>query len=173
MGVLQLKSFVPDAVQSRVVETPKMRRPLSSNFSKFSVMPKNKLAALLIYSAVSAIAASGASATSDADGPWRMYSEEPNGDVHFFDPSRVKSSGTVHQAWSRIRYKTSVMGAASYQSLLEVDCSEGTERILQNTFFSDKQWTKPSMSPDKMAKPKRAIAKGSATERLTKILCDQ
>ena len=102
-----------------------------------------------------------------------MYSEEPNGDVHFFDPSRVKSSGTVHQAWSRIRYKTSVMGAASYQSLLEVDCSEGTERILQNTFFSDKQWTKPSMSPDKMAKPKRAIAKGSATERLTKILCDQ
>ena len=136
-------------------------------------MTKTTTASLLISCAFCAIAACGASAAGDADGPWRMYSEEPNGDVHFFDPSRVKSSGTVHQAWSRIRYKTSVMGAASYQSLMEVDCSDGTERILQNTFFSDKQWTKPSMSPDKMAKPKRAIPKGSATERLSKILCAQ
>ena len=79
----------------------------------------------------------------------------------------------MQRVWSRVRYKTSVMGAASYQSLLEIDCSERTERILQNTFFSDKHWEKPAMNTDMTEKPKRPIPKGSATARLSGILCDQ
>lgn len=127
--------------------------------------------AFLICSALAAIAASEASAT--GDGEWRSYSQELNGDVYFFDPSRVERIENSRRVWSRVRYKTSVMGAASYQSLLEIDCSERTERILQNTFFSDKHWENPAMNTDMMEKPKRQITTGSATERLSGILCDQ
>lgn len=102
---------------------------------------------------------------------WRIYSEEGNGDVYFFDATRVNSKPNVHEVWTRIRYKTSVMGASSYQSLLEVNCSERSERILQRTFFSDEHWSEPAMSTDTKAKPTRSIREGSATERLSDILC--
>ena len=64
------------------------------------------------------------------------------------------------------------MAAASYESLLEIDCSERTERILQRTFFSDKNWEKPAMNTDMKEKPKRPIVEGSAEERLSEILCN-
>ena len=146
-------------------------RALKQDFRSIFLMTKNKLAAILICSVASAIAQSDASAT--GDGEWRNFSEEPNGDVHFYDASRVKSISNLHRVWNRIRYKTSVMGASSYQSLLEIDCSERTERILQNTFFTDKHWKKPAMNTDMTEKPKRLIVKDSATERLFEILCDQ
>ena len=136
-------------------------------------MTKNKLAAMLISTAVSALAAGAASAAGDAEGQWRIYSKEPNGDVYFFDPTRVSRTNELRRAWSRARYKTSVMGAASYQSLLEIDCSKRTEKIVQNTFFSDKSWERPAMNTDTMEKPKRLIVKGSATERLYALLCDE
>lgn len=136
-------------------------------------MTKNKTAALLIYSVVSALVASEASAIGDKEGEWRIYSQELNGDVYFFDASRVKRNSKLHKVWNRVRYKTSVMGASSYQSLLEIDCSERTERILQNTFFSDKHWKNPAMNTDMTEKPKRLIVKGSAAERLSEILCKE
>lgn len=129
--------------------------------------------AFLICSALAAFVASGASAAGDGEGEWRSYSQEPNGDIYFFDTSRVEKTDNGHRVWSRVRYKTSVMGAASYQSLLEIDCAERTERILQNTFFSDKHWENPAMNTDMMEKPKRQITTGSATERLSGILCGQ
>ena len=136
-------------------------------------MAKNKSAAVFTASMASAVLLSAAAVAGDEKGEWRTYSQEPNGDVHYFDASRVKVANNLQRVWSRIRYKTSVMGAASYQSLLEIDCSKQTEQILQNTFFSDKHWKKPAMMADKTAKPKRQIAKGSAVERLSRILCDQ
>jgi len=102
-----------------------------------------------------------------------MYSEELNGDVHFFDPSRMESVNKLHRVWNRVRYKTSVMGASSFQSLLEIDCSDKTEKVLQSTFYSDDVWKKPAMKTNKKAKPKRQIVKGSATGRLSEMLCDQ
>ena len=120
-----------------------------------------------------AVATAMAAAPALAGGDWRTYSEEPNGDVHFYDASRVVQGGGLQKVWSRIRYKTSVMGAPSYQSLLEIDCSAGTERILQNTFFSDKHWKKPAMMTDKTPKQKRQIVQGSAADRLSKIVCPQ
>lgn len=116
---------------------------------------------------------SEAAATGDGEGEWHRYSREPNGDIYFFDTSRVERIENLQRVWSRIRYKTSVMGASSYQSLLEIDCSERTERILQNTFFSDKHWENPAMNTDRTEKPKRQIPEDSATERLSRILCDQ
>lgn len=104
---------------------------------------------------------------------WRIYSEEANGDVYFFDESRVSRNSDVHEVWTRIRYKASVMGASSYQSLMEIDCTARTERTVQRTFFSDRQWEDPAMSTDTKAKPKRSIREGSASERLSQILCTQ
>ncbi len=101
-----------------------------------------------------------------------MYAQELNGDVHFYDTSRVEKIDTLRRVWNGVRYKTSVMGASSYLSLLEIDCSERTEKILQSTFFTDKHWKKPAMMTDTTEKPKRQIVVGSATERLTEILCD-
>ncbi|MEM8687425.1 MAG: surface-adhesin E family protein [Pseudomonadota bacterium] len=128
-------------------------------------------AALFIFIAGSAIVMREAPAAGADDGTWRQYAQAPNGDVHFFDPSRAQHTNRLHRVWSRIRYKTSVMGAASYQSLLEIDCAQRTERILQNTFFSDKHWKEPSMGTDKTAKPERPIERGSPAERLSEILC--
>ncbi|MEM6667920.1 MAG: surface-adhesin E family protein [Pseudomonadota bacterium] len=109
-----------------------------------------------------------------ADGDeWRIHSQEANGDIHFFDETRMDVTDDSHRVWTRIRYNTSVMGAMSYQSLLEVDCSERTVRTLQRTFFSDRKWEKPAMSTDKKEKPKRPIKADSAVGRLSEILCDQ
>ena len=115
-----------------------------------------------------------ASATMAADnGAWRIYSEEANGDVYFFDTSRVTTTSDLRTVWQRIRYKTSVMAASSYQSHLEIDCAARTERVLQRTFFSDRRWEKPAMATDMKKKSKKRIKKGSATERLAGLLCDQ
>lgn len=118
---------------------------------------------------VAAFVAVGVSSAGDDD--WRVYSKQENGDVYLYDTSRVEEASGSYQVWSRVRYKTSVMGASSYQSLLELNCTERTERTLQRTFFSDRQWEKPAMKTDMQEKPKRPIANGSATERLFEILC--
>lgn len=134
-------------------------------------MTKNKTTAVLLCSMAFVFAASGGSFA--GDDVWRVYSEESNGDVYFFDTSRVMSTSNSHRVWTRIRYKRSVMAASSYQSLLEVDCAARTEKTVQRTFFSDKEWEVPAMSTDMKAKAKRAIREGSATDRLSKVLCDQ
>ena len=118
-------------------------------------------------------AVNGPTAMSVAADNWTIYSEEQNGDVYFYDASRVEQAGDLHRVWTRIRYKTSVMGASSYQSLLAVDCAELTERTLQRTFFSDRQWENPAMSTDMKAKRKRRIVEGSATRRLSALICDK
>ena len=132
-------------------------------------MTRNKLTAILICCVTSSIA-TAAGAQQDA---WRVYSQEPNGNVHYYDTSRVELSDGLRRTWSRIRYKTSVMGASSFESLLEINCSERTEKIIQSTFFSDSDWEKPAMSTDMAEKPKQRIVKGSAADKLAVILCDQ
>ena len=142
------------------------------DYRSLFLMNKITLAAFLIYSAASTVTTSEASATGAGEGEWVMYAQQSNGDVHFYDKSRVEKIDTLRRVWNGVRYKTSVMGASSYLSLLEIDCSERTEKILQSTFFTDKHWKKPAMMTDMTEKPKRQIVVGSATERLTEILCD-
>ena len=132
-------------------------------------MNNNTIAAVFVLFAMPTILLSQDLAAEESD--WRVFSEEPNGDVHFFDASRVESSSNMRTVWTRIRYNTSVMAASSYQSLLEIDCEKRTERTLQRTFFSDKDWERPAMSTDKKKKSKRAIRKGSAFERLFEVVC--
>ncbi|MEH6457340.1 MAG: surface-adhesin E family protein [Cocleimonas sp.] len=102
---------------------------------------------------------------------WVEYSTRTNGDVYFFDDTRVHKSANQIKVWSRIRYKTSIMGASSYQSLLKIDCSNQAETTLQSTFYSDKDWNTPAMATNMKEKPKKNINKNSATERLAKLLC--
>lgn len=75
--------------------------------------------------------------------------------------------------WNRIRYKNSVMGALSYQSLLKIDCSDYSETILQSTFYIDKDWQTPAMATDTSAKPKKDIDTDSTTEPLANMLCKE
>ena len=103
---------------------------------------------------------------------WLEYSTRANGDIYFFDNARVQKNGSLLNVWNRIRYKFSVMGASSYQSLIKIDCSEGTEITLQNTFSTDKHWTSPAMVTDVMEKPKAYIHADLPTGRLTDILCN-
>ena len=113
-------------------------------------------------------AAGGVVAASD---DWRIYAEPAKGDVYFYDPMRIEARPDVKAVWTRIRYKNSVMGAASYEGLLEVDCVEQTERTLQRTFFSDRNWEDPAMATDMKVKKKRRIRAGSATAQLAAIVC--
>lgn len=134
-------------------------------------MKMNSGTFFLVFSLALAIAAGGSSA--EDGGTWRVYSEEANGDVYFFDASRVRTTPDPHIVWTRIRYKTSVMGASSSERLVEVDCSERTEKTLQRTFFSDRDWERPAMSTDMKEKPKRPIVAGSAAAHLSAILCEE
>ena len=99
------------------------------------------------------------------------YSTRANGDVYFFDDARVQKDGNLVNVWNRIRYKSSVMGASSYQSFMKIDCAEYSETTLQRTFYTDKNWTIPAMATDTREKPKVSIDANSATERLANILC--
>ena len=136
-------------------------------------MTKSRLTALfLIYATASIVMTGEASSTDAREGAWVQYAQKPNGDVYFFDPSRVERSDSFRRVWSGIKYKTSVMGASSHLSLVEIDCSERTEQMLQSTFFTDRHWKKPAMATDMKEKPKRRIPAGSETGRLIEMLCD-
>lgn len=103
---------------------------------------------------------------------WIEFSTRPNGDVFFFDNTRIEKNGDEIRVWTRVRYKTSVMAASSYQSLLRLDCSEFSETVLQSTFFTDRNWAKPAMATNTNAKSTKSVQKNSATERLIAILCE-
>ena len=125
----------------------------------------NRAASICLFLGVSAFSGS-------AIADWIEYTAQPNGDVHFFDDARVEKEGNEISVWSRVRYKTSVMGAAGFQSLVKIDCLEETESVQQSTFFSDRDWAVPAMATN--TKPKRAkkIKPGSAVEVLASRLCE-
>ncbi len=109
----------------------------------------------------------------DSMAEWVEYSTRANGDVLFFDKASVQKNGNLVSVWNRIQFKTSVMGASSYQSFLKIDCFEYSETTLQRTFYSDKDWTTPAMATDTKEKPKEYIRENSATEYLANILCKE
>ena len=102
---------------------------------------------------------------------WVEYFTRTNGDIFFFDNARVQKDGNLVKVWNRVRYKSSVMAASSYQSFMKIDCSEYSETTLQSTFYTDKNWTNPAMATDTKEKPKEYIDANSAMERLANILC--
>ena len=104
---------------------------------------------------------------------WIEYSTQPNGDVFFFDDARVEKNGNHIRVWNRVRYKTSLMGAASYQSFLRIDCSQFSQITLQSTFFSDKDWAVPAMATNTKPKPQKPIVANSALARLANIVCKE
>jgi len=95
----------------------------------------------------------------------------PNGDVYFYDNTRVKKEDSQFSIWTRVRYKTSVMAASSYQSNVILDCSENSETVLQVTFYTDRNWTIPAMATNTNTKPKTYIKVNSAAAQLVNILC--
>jgi len=84
---------------------------------------------------------------------WIEYSTKSNGDVFFYDNSRIEKNGNQISVWTRVRYKTSVMAASSYQSLLKLDCAT------------------PAMATNTNVKPKKMVEPNSATGQLIDILC--
>ena len=104
---------------------------------------------------------------------WIEYSTKSNGDVFFYDNTRVEKNGNQISVWTRVRFKTSVMAASSYQSFLSLDCSENSETELQSTFYTDRDWNKPAMATNTNAKPKKSVKPDSATGQLINILCKE
>jgi len=102
---------------------------------------------------------------------WIEYSSKSNGDVFFYDDARVEKKNNQISVWTRVRYKTSVMAASSYQSFLRLDCAEHSETVLQSTFYTDKNWTTPAMATNTSEKPKKRVKPNSVTGQLITILC--
>ena len=102
---------------------------------------------------------------------WVEYSTRANGNVFFYDDARVQKNGNVVSVWNRVRYKSSVMGASSYQSFISIDCAEYSETTLQSTYYIDRDWTTPAMATDTRKKPKVYMDAKSATQLLADILC--
>ena len=109
--------------------------------------------------------------SNDSIAAWVEYSTRANGDVFFFDDTRVQKNENQIKVWNRILFKTSIMGASSHQSLLKIDCANQTETTLQSTFYSDKDWSKPAMATNMKEKPKKSINHNSATKLLAELLC--
>jgi len=97
----------------------------------------------------------------NATAEWIEYSTKPNGDVFYFDSARVETSGNQMTVWTRVRYKTSVMAASSYQSLVRLDCSEKSETV----------WSKPAMATNTNPQPKKSVKPESPTGLLINLLC--
>ncbi len=108
----------------------------------------------------------------DSIAEWVEYATGANGDIHYFDDARVGKDGGVVRVWSRTRYKTSVMGASSFQKLTEIDCSKSSATTLQSTFFSDEEWTVPARATNKKRKPEASIKPESPTGRLADRVCE-
>ena len=104
---------------------------------------------------------------------WVEFSTRSNGDVFFYDSSRIEKNGNEISVWTRVRYKTSVMAASSYQNFLKLNCSGKSETILQDTFYTDKDWTKPAMATNTNAKPAKSVKENSPTFELLSILCKE
>jgi len=104
---------------------------------------------------------------------WVEYSTKSNGDVFYYDSERVEKNDHQISVWTRVRFKTSVMAASSYQSLLRLDCSRNTETVLQSTFYTDKDWNTPAMATNTNAKPTTPVKPNSVTEQLVSILCKE
>lgn len=135
-------------------------------------MIEARLEAVWIALVILVVAKGNALATETKSTEWVTYAEETNGDRYFYDPLRVHKNGAVRQVWNGIQYKTSLMGAFSFRSLLEIDCSERTEKTLQYTFFSDKHWERAAMKTNMKVSENRSIVAGSTTDRLAKIVCN-
>ena len=135
-------------------------------------MNRTWIAASLIAFAVSTVTTHEASATGSDENEWVNYAEEANGDLYFYDMSRVEKTGTLRQVWNGVRYKTSLMGAFSFLSHMEIDCSKRTEKTLQSTFFTDEHWERPAMKTNSNVSASRQIEAGSTSERLAEIVCD-
>lgn len=111
--------------------------------------------------------------SSSVQAEWIEFSTRPNGDVFFYDDARVTTSGADISVWTRVRYKTSVMAASSFQALLQLDCDEHTETVLRSTFFTDRDWTKAAMATNMNAKPAVSVSPNSTTARLMNIVCPE
>lgn len=111
--------------------------------------------------------------SSSAMAEWLVFSTRPNGDVYFYDSSRIEKNGEEISVWTRIRYKTSVMAASSYQNRLRLDCAENSKTVLQSTFYTDKHWAKPAMATNINAKPTQYVKEDSAYAELIRKLCKE
>lgn len=118
--------------------------------------------------------ASARSATSDTDSPsdWQPYHQRNNGDAFFYDRRSVVRQGDRIQVERRVRFRASLMGAYSYQELLEIDCKQLKERALRKAFFSDPQWRIPAMAPDTSQQPFLRIDETSPTRQLVDVFCE-
>ncbi len=104
-------------------------------------------------------------------GEWNKYFDGSNGDVFFYDRNRIQKENNLVNVWNRVRYKTSMMGAESYQSLIRIDCADYSETTLQSTFYIDDNWTLPAMATDTKRKTKTDINGNDALEALAKLMC--
>ena len=106
-----------------------------------------------------------------ASADWVQYETAENGDVYLYDNSQLHIDGRIITVLNRIKYRSSVMGAKSYESEMRIDCVERTQTITRSTFFNDENWKDAAMAPDTTEKPAVYIEMGSAAASLARLLC--
>ena len=167
--ILDQRIAVPDGCEFVLLISKTVLRPDRENYRSLFLMNKIALAAFLIYStwhrpSQRATPRPRVLKTSE----WVKYAEESNGDVHFYDASRVEEDryGTSSLEWrplQNVRHGCVQLSKPCWKST----APSGRREVLQSTFFSDKHWKEPAMMTDTTKKRKRPIAAGSATERLS------
>ena len=107
-----------------------------------------------------------------AQAEWVKYAEMPIASS-YYDPATVKKRGNVVRVWVFTNLWTRVDGQWSRRALLEFDCKEERNRILQQTSFSG-----PMMSGEidskysfMRAREWKDIEPGSPRATLQTIVC--
>ena len=103
---------------------------------------------------------------------WIDYLKNSNGNIYYYDNERVKKKANFIKVWNRIKFKNSLMGASSYQSLIKINCTKYTKTILQKTFFTDNNWKNPAMITNIVKTSEIKISKSSHANILVKKLCN-
>lgn len=102
---------------------------------------------------------------------WVTYTQKRNGDQNFYDEARISRAGDLRRVWTRSQFVASIMGAYSDQRLLELNCNERSERVIESTFFTDPNWMSPAMETNRVETPWQTIDPQSPVQSLFDRVC--
>ena len=103
---------------------------------------------------------------------WILFATNGNGNKYWVDRGSLKEDGTNMRVWARERYSEKLGGVAgACLTHYSINCEEYSIRILESTFYSDKNW-KSAIQTEKSNHKTTTIPRDSAWEILATIVCN-
>ena len=104
---------------------------------------------------------------------WVKYDESPIA-LSYYDPTTIRKGGNAVRVWVFTDLRAPVDGQGSRRALLEFNCKEGRNRILQQNSFSGPMMSGEIDSKNSFVRAGewKDISSGSPRATLRKVVCD-